>query len=78
MVIDYFSYNDTPGLEWLLRIKNHFPHSVWLNPTHKNFWGHYTVDTIGKVFPMFELTVDGLKDAIKSLTGRARPVQFQN
>jgi hypothetical protein len=76
--IDYFSYNDTPGLEWLLRIKNHFPHSVWLNPTHKNFWGHYTVDTIGKVFPMFELTVDGLKDAIKSLTGRARPVQFQN
>lgn len=76
--IDYFSYNDTPGLEWLLKIKNHFPHSVWLNPTHKNFWGHYTVDTISKVFPMYELTVDGLKDAIKSLTGRARPVQFQN
>jgi uncharacterized protein with von Willebrand factor type A (vWA) domain len=76
--IDYFSYNDTPGLEWLLKIKNHFSHSVWLNPTHRNFWGHYTVDTISKVFPMFELTVDGLKDAIKSLTGRARPVQFQN
>jgi hypothetical protein len=76
--IDYFSYNDTPGLEWLLKIKNHFSHSVWLNPTHRNFWGHYTVDTISKVFPMFELTVDGLKDAIKALTGRVRPVQFQN
>jgi hypothetical protein len=76
--IDYFSSNDTPGVEWLLKIKDHFPHSVWLNPTHKNFWGHYTVDTIGKVFPMFELTVDGLKDAIKALTGRAKPVVFQN
>jgi hypothetical protein len=30
------------------------------------------------VFPMFELTIDGLKDAIKSLTGRARPVVLQN
>jgi uncharacterized protein with von Willebrand factor type A (vWA) domain len=76
--IDYFSSNDTPGVEWLLKIKDHFPHSVWLNPTHKNFWGHYTVDTIGKVFPMFELTIDGLKDAIKSLTGRAKPVVLQN
>ena len=68
--IDYFYTNDRPGLEWLSRIRDHFPHSVWLNPTHKNYWGHYTVDTIGKVFPMFELTIDGLKDAIKALTSR--------
>jgi hypothetical protein len=26
------------------------------------------VDAIGRVFPMFELTLDGLKDAIKALT----------
>jgi len=71
--IDYFSTNDRPAIEWLLRIKEHFPHSVWLNPTHRNFWGHYTVDAIGKVFPMYELTLDGLKDAIKSLTGRPKP-----
>lgn len=70
--IDYFSTNDKPGLEWLARLKDHFPHSVWLNPTHRNFWGHYTVDTIGKVFPMFELTIDGLKDAIKALTSKTK------
>jgi uncharacterized protein len=70
--IDYFYSNDRPGLEWLLKVKQHFPHAVWLNPTHKSYWQHYTVETIGKVFPMFELTLDGLKDAIKSLTGRAK------
>ncbi|OPY72736.1 MAG: VWA domain containing CoxE-like protein [Syntrophorhabdus sp. PtaU1.Bin050] len=71
--IDYFYTNDRPAIEWLMRIKEHFPHSVWLNPTHSNFWGHYTVDTIGKIFPMFELTIDGLKDAIKALTSKAKP-----
>jgi hypothetical protein len=74
--IDYFSTNDKPGIEWLMQIKQHFPHSVWLNPTHKNFWGHYTVDTVGKVFPMFELTIDGLKDAIKALTSKAKPSEL--
>lgn len=70
--IDYFSTNEKPGLEWLARLRDHFPHSVWLNPTHRNFWGHYTVDTIGKVFPMYELTIDGLKDAIRALTSKTR------
>ncbi len=70
--IDYFSSNDKPGVEWLLKIKEHFPHSVWLNPTHRNYWGHYTVDTISKIFPMYELTIDGLKDAIKALTSRPK------
>ncbi len=74
--IDYFSSNDKPGIEWLLKVREHFPHSVWLNPTHRNYWGHYTVDTIGKVFPMFELTIDGLKDAIKALKARQKmPIQ---
>jgi len=70
--IDYFYTNDKPAIEWLLKIREHFPHSIWLNPTHKNFWGHYTVDTIGKIFPMFELTLDGLKDGIRALTSKAK------
>ncbi len=76
--IDYFSTNDRPGLEWLARLRDHFPHSIWLNPTHRNFWGHYTVDTIGKVFPMFELTIDGLKDAIKALTSKTRNLLYNS
>jgi uncharacterized protein len=71
-IIDYYDTNDKPGLEWLMKIREHFPHSVWLNPTHRNYWGHYTVDTISKVFPMFELTIDGLKDAVKSLVSRPK------
>lgn len=71
--IDYYSTNDKPGVEWLVKIKDHFPHSVWLNPTHRSYWGHYTVDTVSKVFPMFELTLDGLKDGIKALTSRVKP-----
>jgi uncharacterized protein with von Willebrand factor type A (vWA) domain len=59
-----------------MRVKEHFPQSAWLNPTHRNYWGHYTVDAIGKIFPMFELTIDGLKDAIKALKSRTRkPIQ---
>jgi uncharacterized protein len=76
--IDYFSSNETPGIEWLLKIKERFPHSVWLNPTHRNYWGHYTVDSISKVFPMFELTIDGLKDAIKSLKATPKRPTIQN
>lgn len=76
--IDYFSTNERPGLDWLARLRDHFPHSVWLNPTHRNFWGHYTVDTIGKVFPMFELTIDGLKDAIKALTSKTRNLLYNS
>jgi len=76
--IDYFSTNETPGIEWLLKIKERFPHSVWLNPTHRNYWGHYTVDSISKVFPMFELTIDGLKDAIKALKARPRQPVIRN
>lgn len=66
--IDYYYSNELPGIEWLRRIKDNYPYAVWLNPTPKEYWRHPTVDAIGRVFPMFELTLDGLKDAIKALT----------
>ena len=66
--IDYSYSNEQPGIEWLRRIKDNYPYTVWLNPTPKEYWGHPTVDAIGRIFPMFELTLDGLKDAVKALT----------
>jgi uncharacterized protein with von Willebrand factor type A (vWA) domain len=66
--IDYYSSNETPGIEWLGRIKEHFPYAVWLNPTPRQYWRHATVEAIGRLFPMYELTLDGLKDAVKALT----------
>ena len=70
--IDYYASNDKPGIEWLQRLREHFPYSVWLNPTPKQYWRHPTVEAIGKLFPMYELTLDGLKDAIKALATKVR------
>ena len=43
------------GLEWLQRLKNHFPYLVWLNPepmpAHADFWGHTHVE-LAKMFAM--------------------------
>jgi uncharacterized protein with von Willebrand factor type A (vWA) domain len=68
--IDYYYHNETPGLDWLQRIADHFRHCVWLNPLPERAWIHPTIKTVGKVFPMFPLTVDGLEGAVKKLMVR--------
>ncbi len=55
------------GIDWLRRFKRQCPASVWLNPDAQRWWNHPTVRAIGSVFPMFELTIDGLNDAVKKL-----------
>jgi uncharacterized protein with von Willebrand factor type A (vWA) domain len=60
--------DDSPtGIEWLQRFKSRCPNSVWLNPDPMTYWEHPTVEAIGRVFPMFPLTVGGLKDGVKKL-----------
>jgi len=44
------------GFDWMMLLKEHFKHSIWLNPSDKPTWGDYwsmTYDTIGENFPMF-------------------------
>jgi uncharacterized protein with von Willebrand factor type A (vWA) domain len=65
--INYYERNETPGMVWLKRIKEHFTHCVWLNPDSPHFWLHPTIQVIGKLFPMFPLTLDGLGQAVKRL-----------
>ncbi|MFC2001157.1 VWA domain-containing protein [Chloroflexota bacterium] len=65
--IDYYERNETPGIAWLKRVAEHFTHSVWLNPDDPRFWVHPTVKMVGKTFPMFPLTLDGLGQAVKKL-----------
>lgn len=55
------------GIDWLRRIRSRCPASVWLNPDPVRLWAHPTVSAIGSVFPMFELTVDGLRSAVRKL-----------
>ena len=66
--VDYYHRNDEPGLEWIQRLKKHFPSSVWLNPEPKEAWMRPSNQLIRSVFPdMFPLTLDGLDDAIDRL-----------
>jgi uncharacterized protein with von Willebrand factor type A (vWA) domain len=65
--INYYERNEIPGIVWLKRINEHFTHCVWLNPDEPRFWIHPTIQLIGKLFPMFPLTLDGLGQAIKRL-----------
>ena len=48
-----------------------FRHAVWLNPQTEEEWGHtWTVSVIRQVFPMFELTLDGLEKAVQHLMAK--------
>ncbi len=55
------------GLDWLKRFSRRCPASVWMNPDPEKFWKHPTVHAIGKVFPMYPLSVAGLRDAVRKL-----------
>lgn len=70
--IDYDYNNSTTGLSWLRRIRERVPNSIWLNPESRSRWNAPTIQLIHTVFPMFELTLDGLTEAIDVLRG-ARP-----
>ena len=59
------------GLERLKYLANIFRHSVWFNPQPEHDWRHtFTVGMIRQVFPMFELTLDGLEKAVQHLMAR--------
>lgn len=64
-------YNEIPGIEWLSRFKNKYPKNIWLNPIPEREWewtyGSRTLLKVKEMFPMYELTVDGLEAGIKKL-----------
>jgi uncharacterized protein with von Willebrand factor type A (vWA) domain len=57
-----------PSYERLQFIAGIFPHAVWLNPKLIQEWPYTrTINIIREIFPMFELTLDGLDKAISYL-----------
>lgn len=66
--------NEEPGITWLQRLAHNFPYNVWLNPISQKYWavihGHKTLEMIRDIFPMYELTLEGLDQAIKKLMVR--------
>jgi uncharacterized protein with von Willebrand factor type A (vWA) domain len=73
-IIDWDLHNKRPGIEWLKSIRRHFDYSVWLNPVPTKYWdwmdGAFSIRTIGSIFPMEELTVEGLDRGIRKLKTR--------
>ena len=57
-----------PSIQQLQFLAETFPRSVWLNPVPEKMW-HYThtILAIRKIFPMFELSLDGLEEAVSCL-----------
>jgi hypothetical protein len=54
-----------PSYERLQFIADTFPSSVWLNPKMAVEWPYTrTINAIREIFPMFELTIDGLEESV--------------
>ena len=59
-----------------MRLARRWPRAAWLNPEPPQAWRYGTASVIGRIFPMFPLTLDGLDAAIRALVGAkagARP-----
>ena len=63
----YYHHNDMPGITWLRRIQEHFRAGIWLNPLPEGQWNRTTINLVRQVFPMYELTLDGLERSIQQL-----------
>jgi uncharacterized protein with von Willebrand factor type A (vWA) domain len=60
-----------PSYRRLQFIAETFPHSVWLNPKMADEWPYTrTISMIREIFPMFELTLDGLEGAVKHMMSK--------
>jgi len=60
-----------PSIDQLRFIKDTFDKTIWLNPLPEHTW-HYThtIHTIRGIFPMFELSLDGLESGISFLMSK--------
>jgi len=60
-----------PSIEQLRFLAETFPHNCWLNPVPERMWGYtHTIGSIRRIFPMFELSLDGLEGAVTHLVAR--------
>ena len=60
-------------MTWLTRIKESFPHSVWLNPEPQKDWQYVeSIKMVHTIFDgrMYPLSLDGLAEAMDFLRKR--------
>ena len=68
----YVGQNESrPSVDYLEFLSKTFRHSLWLNPQPQDHWYYtWTVKKIAGIFPMFELSLDGLEKAVHHLISR--------
>jgi uncharacterized protein with von Willebrand factor type A (vWA) domain len=67
--IYYYHRNELPGIYYIRELANHFKNNVvWLNPELIRFeWMPWTRKVISSVIPTFNLTVEGIEEAMDYL-----------
>jgi hypothetical protein len=69
--IDYTQRSTRPSIDRLKFLASLFRHAVWLNPAPLWEWDRVrTIGMIRQVFPMYELTLDGLEGAVRRLVAK--------
>jgi len=60
-----------PSIERLRLIADTFRHAAWLNPKPSEEWAYTrTVSIVREIFPMFEISLDGLEKMVNHLMSR--------
>jgi uncharacterized protein with von Willebrand factor type A (vWA) domain len=67
--IYYYHKNEMPGIYYIRELAHHFKDGiVWLNPELiRPEWSPWTRKIISSIIPMYDLTIDGIEDAMKFL-----------
>jgi uncharacterized protein with von Willebrand factor type A (vWA) domain len=60
-----------PSFERLRFLASTFRHSAWLNPKSEMEWPYTrTINIIREIFPMYEITLDGLEKMVTHLMSK--------
>jgi uncharacterized protein with von Willebrand factor type A (vWA) domain len=66
-----FERSGMPSIEQLKFLAGYFPRAIWLNPIPQNHWQYtQSINVIQSIFPMFELSLDGLEKGVQYLMSR--------
>ncbi len=66
-----FERSGRPSIEQLKFLADYFHRAIWLNPIPRRHWPYtHSIQVIQSVFPMFELSLDGLEKGVQHLMSR--------
>lgn len=66
-----FERSGKPSIEQLKFLSSYFSRTIWLNPIPSHHWQYtHTINVLRTVFPMFELSLDGLEKGVNHLMNR--------